>query len=110
MWKSGSKQLPDKAHRWDIVSSTSPNFLNARLSDLALAFASTPAMFSAAGYDLREAKSYKATFREFDKVIGLSELRAIHVNDSKRPLDSRVDRHEQLGKGEIGEEAFRLVV
>ncbi len=61
----------------------------------------------AAGYDIRTSETYDATFKEFDRVIGLDAIRAFHVNDSKKPLGSRVDRHEHIGKGFIGEEGFR---
>ncbi|NLG51312.1 MAG: deoxyribonuclease IV [Chloroflexi bacterium] len=64
----------------------------------------------AAGYDLRDEASYRATWQEFDAVIGLDQLRVIHLNDSKRELGSRVDRHEQIGEGSLGVEAFRLLV
>lgn len=64
----------------------------------------------AAGYDLRTPEAYEATFAEFDRIIGIGAIRAIHANDSKKGLGSRVDRHEHIGKGEIGLEAFRLLV
>ena len=64
----------------------------------------------AAGYDIRTAKSYQATFNKFDKIIGLENLKAFHLNDAKSSLGSRVDRHEHIGKGKIGLEAFRLLV
>ena len=48
----------------------------------------------------------EGVLREFDSVIGLERLKAIHMNDSKNPLGSRKDRHEKLGKGQIGEEAL----
>jgi deoxyribonuclease-4 len=64
----------------------------------------------AAGYDIRTQKAYQATFKEFDKVIGLSKLKAIHMNDSVRDLGSRVDRHEHIGEGKIGLEGFRLLM
>lgn len=63
----------------------------------------------AAGYDLRTAKTYEQTWKHFDDVIGLDKLNVIHVNDSKKGLNSRVDRHEHIGKGELGLEAFRLL-
>jgi deoxyribonuclease IV len=63
----------------------------------------------AAGYDLRTSKVYKATWKHFNDVIGLDKLNVIHVNDSKKGLDSRVDRHEHIGKGELGFEAFELL-
>jgi deoxyribonuclease-4 len=64
----------------------------------------------AAGYDLRDAAAWDATWKEFDRVVGFQWLRAIHVNDSKKGLGTRVDRHEELGKGELGGEAFRLLM
>lgn len=63
----------------------------------------------AAGYDLSTEKGYKAMWEEFDNVIGLKYLRAMHLNDSKKGLNSRVDRHESLGKGEIGSKFFQLI-
>jgi deoxyribonuclease-4 len=64
----------------------------------------------AAGYDLLTAAATKSVFRQFDRVIGLKQLAAIHVNDSKTAGGSRVDRHEHIGKGQIGLEAFRFVM
>ncbi len=61
----------------------------------------------AAGYPLRTADDYAATIDELDRVVGLEQVKAIHVNDSKRPLGSRVDRHEHIGRGTLGLEAFR---
>ena len=63
-----------------------------------------------AGYDIRTPSSFSSTFAEFDRIIGLDRLRVIHCNDSKKGLGSRVDRHEHLGEGEIGSEAFRCLV
>lgn len=63
-----------------------------------------------AGYDIRDAESYGRTMDEFDKTIGLHHVRAIHANDSKKELGSRVDRHDAIGKGHIGAEAFRLLL
>jgi deoxyribonuclease-4 len=64
----------------------------------------------AAGYDLREAKPARAMWRQFDDLLGLNRLKAIHLNDSKRELGSRVDRHEHIGRGKIGPEGFRLLL
>ena len=64
----------------------------------------------AAGYDIRDEKSYNKTFREFDTVIGIKRLKIIHINDSKRELGSRVDRHEHIGRGLIGVKAFDLIM
>ncbi len=64
----------------------------------------------AAGYELRDREGYEATWAAFDKVLGLDRLRAIHLNDSKKGLGSRIDRHEHIGKGMLGLEPFRFLV
>ena len=64
----------------------------------------------AAGYDIGSEPGVKKTFREFDRVIGLERLVAIHLNDSKTARGSRVDRHEHIGKGKIGLNAFRFIM
>jgi deoxyribonuclease-4 len=64
----------------------------------------------AAGYDLRTPKAYAETMRRFDGEIGLDRLRVVHVNDSKKDLGCRVDRHEHIGKGFLGLAAFRLLM
>ncbi len=64
----------------------------------------------AAGYDISTEEGYEDTFKEFDETIGLNRLVAFHVNDSKRELGSRVDRHEHIGKGRIGLTGFRLLM
>jgi deoxyribonuclease-4 len=64
----------------------------------------------AAGYDITTREGYEATIDELDTVIGLERLRAIHLNDSKKPLGSRVDRHEHIGKGALGLEPFRMLL
>ncbi len=64
----------------------------------------------AAGYDFRTAEGYEAMMAEFDRILGLDRLKAIHLNDSKHPLGSRKDRHEHIGKGHIGLDGFRWLV
>lgn len=64
----------------------------------------------AAGFDLTSAAGTRKMFREFDRVIGLQNLVALHLNDSKTARGSRVDRHEQIGQGKIGLEAFRVIM
>jgi len=64
----------------------------------------------AAGCALRTPAAYEATMAEFDRVIGLRQVRLVHANDSLRELGSRVDRHAAIGKGEIGLEGFRSLV
>ena len=64
----------------------------------------------AAGYDIRTKKGWDETLKEFDKQVGLKHLYALHVNDSEKPLGSRVDRHAPLGKGQIGIECFKVMM
>lgn len=64
----------------------------------------------AAGYDIRTSEGFENVLSEFDSVIGLDNLKAIHLNDSKKEYESRVDRHEQIGKGFVGLEAFRYLM
>ncbi len=64
----------------------------------------------AAGYKLSPEADYKATMKQFDKIVGLKQIRAFHVNDSVKDCGSRVDRHAHIGKGCIGPEAFGFLV
>jgi deoxyribonuclease IV len=64
----------------------------------------------AAGYDLRTEAGYEQAFTELDRHIGLKRLVAFHINDSKKPLNSHVDRHEHVGKGHLGLETFQRLV
>jgi len=64
----------------------------------------------AAGYDIRTRAGYDDFFRRVDSTVGLRRVRAFHLNDSKGDLGSRVDRHENIGKGKIGKDFFRLLV
>ncbi|MFA6431359.1 MAG: deoxyribonuclease IV [Candidatus Margulisiibacteriota bacterium] len=64
----------------------------------------------AAGYDIKTKEGYEKTWEEFQDNIGLNKLYAFHLNDSKGPLASHKDRHEHIGKGELGIEAFRLLM
>lgn len=63
-----------------------------------------------AGYDMRDPESYAATIKAFDDVIGLEWLKVLHLNDSKKGLGSKVDRHAHIGEGELGLEAFRQLM
>lgn len=64
----------------------------------------------AAGYDIKSIDGYKKTIKDFDDIIGLDLLKCIHLNDSKKELGSRVDRHEHIGKGFIGREGFTIIM
>lgn len=64
----------------------------------------------ASGYDLCSADGYEATFKQFGRLIGFERLKVFHLNDSKKPLGSRVDRHEHIGQGHLGLAPFRRLV
>ncbi|MDE6717319.1 MAG: deoxyribonuclease IV [Muribaculaceae bacterium] len=63
-----------------------------------------------AGYDLKTEEGYDRTWKEFDDIIGFSYLRGMHLNDDKRELGSRIDRHELIGKGTLGLESFERLM
>jgi deoxyribonuclease-4 len=62
------------------------------------------------GYNIKSQEGYDETFRTFDKIIGFKYLRGIHINDSKKELATRVDRHDNIGKGFLGEDVFRMLM
>jgi deoxyribonuclease-4 len=64
----------------------------------------------AAGYDIKDPLKYDNVIKEFDSIIGLSQLKCFHMNDSKKQLGTRVDRHENIGEGFIGLEGFRNIM
>jgi deoxyribonuclease IV len=64
----------------------------------------------ASGYDLCSPEGYATTFSQFGRLVGLDRLRVFHLNDSKKPLGSRVDRHEHIGRGYLGLDPFRRIV
>ena len=64
----------------------------------------------AAGYDICSPEGYAATLEAFDRIVGLARIQAFHLNDSKKPCGSRVDRHEHIGKGCLGLEPFRMLL
>jgi len=64
----------------------------------------------AAGYDIKDKKNYNRVIKDFDEIIGLDLLKCFHMNDSKKPLASRVDRHDHIGKGFIGLEGFTNIM
>lgn len=76
--------------------------------DFAICFDSCHAF--AAGYDLATAEGYARTMAEFNRLIGVERLALFHLNDSKKPLGARVDRHDHVGKGEIGRAGFRALL
>lgn len=64
----------------------------------------------AAGYDLRTKDAYEGTMQKFDEIVGMKYLKGMHLNDAKKPLGSKVDRHESIGKGLIGLDTFRFIM
>jgi deoxyribonuclease-4 len=64
----------------------------------------------AAGYDITQPDGYEAMIGDFDRAVGLDRLKVVHLNDSKKGLGSRVDRHEHIGQGSIGLDGFRLLL
>lgn len=64
----------------------------------------------AAGYDITTEAGYRAVFDEFDRVIGIDRLHCFHINDSKKGLGCRVDRHDHIGQGEMGLDGFRFLM
>lgn len=81
-----------------------------RLPDLAAGVCLDTAHTFEAGYDIRSAEGLERTLHQIDDTFGLARVFVIHVNDSKTPLGSRVDRHEHIGRGRIGLEAFRRIL
>jgi deoxyribonuclease IV len=63
-----------------------------------------------AGYDLKSPAGYEETIRDFNRIVGLQYLKGIHLNDCKKPMGSRVDRHESIGRGTLGLEPFRSIM
>jgi deoxyribonuclease-4 len=64
----------------------------------------------ASGYDITTEAGYADTFEAFDRIVGIERLRVFHANDSKKPCGSRVDRHEHIGHGCLGEKPFRRIL
>jgi deoxyribonuclease IV len=63
-----------------------------------------------AGYDLKSEEGYRATWEEFDRIVGFSYLKGMHINDSKKELGSRVDRHHSFGEGTLGIDLFKRIM
>jgi deoxyribonuclease IV len=63
-----------------------------------------------AGYDLKSEQGYNNTFEEFERIVGFNYLKGMHLNDSKKEHASRVDRHDSLGKGYLGEDVFKRIM
>jgi len=64
----------------------------------------------ASGYDIVSEPGYRETFSAFDRLVGIDRVKVFHANDSKKPCGSRVDRHEHIGRGCLGDEPFRRIL
>lgn len=84
--------------------------LAANLTDLPIGYCLDTCHLLAAGFDIRTVEGLNQTVRDADRILGMSNVRLIHANDSKTPLGSRADRHENIGGGHIGEDAFRRIL
>ncbi len=62
------------------------------------------------GYDLSTPEGFRKVFEEFDRVVGFGYLKGMHLNESKKAFGSRVDRHDSLGRGELGDDVFRMIM
>jgi len=82
----------------------------AALSDLPVGFCLDTCHLLAAGFDITTQRGLADTLRHAEATLGLDNVRLIHSNDSKTPLGSRVDRHDHIGKGHIGRDAFRRIL
>jgi deoxyribonuclease-4 len=78
--------------------------------DVPLGYCLDTAHALASGYDMRTEEGYEAVLAEFDELLGLDRLLCVHLNDSKADLGEQVDRHEQIGQGTVGVDAFRMLL
>ncbi|HEX5431549.1 MAG TPA: deoxyribonuclease IV [Bryobacteraceae bacterium] len=81
-----------------------------RVTDLPIGYCLDTCHLLAAGYDIASAAGLRETVREIDRVLGLENVKMIHANDSKAPLGSHVDRHQNIGEGYIGLDGFRRIL
>jgi deoxyribonuclease IV len=84
--------------------------LAATLTDLPIGYCLDTCHLLAAGFDIRSEAGLTKTIRDADRILGMGNVKVIHANDSKTPLGSRADRHENIGQGHIGEDAFRRIL
>lgn len=84
--------------------------LASELSDLSIGYCLDTCHLLAAGFEITTAKGLNATLRAADEHLGLANVRLIHANDSKAACGSRIDRHEHIGQGHIGHDAFRRIL
>jgi deoxyribonuclease-4 len=84
--------------------------LAASMTDLPIGYCLDTCHLLAAGFDIRTQAGLNQTVRDADSILGMTNVKLIHANDSKTPLGSRADRHENIGQGHIGEDAFRRIL
>ncbi len=82
----------------------------AQVTDLRIGFCIDTCHCLASGYDVASAAGLRKTVAELDRVLGIENVKVIHANDSKTPLGSHVDRHENIGQGFIGNDGFRRIL
>jgi deoxyribonuclease-4 len=81
-----------------------------RMTDLPIGYCLDTCHLLAAGFDIRTEEGLEKTVCDADRILGVKNIKLIHANDSKTPLGSRTDRHENIGKGHIGADAFRRIL
>ncbi len=84
--------------------------LAATMSDLPIGYCLDTCHLLAAGFDIRTEEGLNSTIRDADRILKMKNVKLIHANDSKTPLGSRTDRHENIGEGHIGADAFRRML
>jgi apurinic endonuclease (APN1) len=84
--------------------------LAATLTDLPIGYCLDTCHLLAAGFDIRSEAGLARTMRDVSRILGMENVKLIHANDSKTPLGSRADRHENIGEGHIGHDAFRRML
>jgi deoxyribonuclease-4 len=80
------------------------------MSDLPIGYCLDTCHLLAAGFDIRTEEGLNSTIRDADRILQMKNVKLIHANDSKTPLGSRTDRHENIGEGHIGADAFRRML
>lgn len=84
--------------------------LAGKLTELPIGYCLDTCHLLAAGYNIATGSGLRKTVEEAERVLGLNQVKVIHANDSKTPLGSRVDRHEDIGEGHIGADGFRRIL
>src|SRR5205807_1469204 len=110
MWQGGSARIPDVDAQAFRARLEEVGEILSALRDLPAGACLDTAHLFAAGYDIKSEGGLASTIGQIESAIGLDNVPIFHVNDSKIPLGGRVDRHEHIGKGKIGAEAFARIL